>query len=70
MPVDAKLEAKRIKQIKFVLKQRMKPELHKRLDLIAGREVVNVLETKQGAIYMLPEKLSVSGRNEVHTLKN
>ncbi len=65
---DVQKENKRKEQIKFVLKERMKPEFHKRIDLISGRELVNVLETKQGAIYMLPEKLSVSGRTEIHRL--
>lgn len=65
---NPQLEQKRIKQIKFVLKERMKPEFMKRLDIISGRQLKNVLETKKGALYMLPEVLAASGKNEVHNL--
>lgn len=65
---DTLIQAKRIKQIKFVLNERMKEEFKHRLDVIAGREIVNILETKRGAIYMMPPKLSKSEATEIHKL--
>lgn len=68
----AERDKKRIKQIKFILQERMRPDLLqinlKRLDVIAGRQLVNVMETKKGAVYMLPRNFSVSDTFETHTL--
>ncbi len=65
---DAKLQAKRINQIKFILKQRLKDDYIKKVDIIAGRQLVNILETKQGAIYCLPAHMSKSDSLEMHKL--
>lgn len=61
---------KRLNQLKFILVERLRPEFLPRVDIIAERELQNVLETKQGAVYIIPEKLSSSGRNEVVNFKN
>lgn len=68
----AERDAKRIKQIKFILEQRMNADLlevnRKRLDVIAGRQLVNVLETKKGALYVMPRHISSSDSFETHVL--
>jgi hypothetical protein len=64
------LQAKRIKQIKFILTQRMKEDLMKRVDTIAERQLINLLEIKSGkAVYMMPSQLSKSESTEIHNLK-
>lgn len=64
------LQEKRINQLEFILRERVKPSYLSEVPKLAKSEVVNVLETKRGGVYMIPSNYSKSGRFEVVKLKN